>query len=353
MSARNLPAPMLPRRGQPAPIFRLAAAHVRAIATAGGTVEKAATALYGRDGAIELTRAASAPATIGDPAWAGAALRDLVGDLLQDTTTLSAAANLMQRGLKVSLDGIASLRIPGRLADPSLAAAWLVEGAPSPMRSPPLSAGPTLTPKKIGVLSAYTAEQAASSSIDVFVRQALVEATGLALDAAMFSSNPDGASPPGILTNAVSVTASTSGAGWALSSDLGSLVEGLSSVGGGAEPIIVAAPHQFASMHTWLSETTKFYPVFASTALPAGTVIAVERSSFVSSYDAVPEFSASLGATVHMESSAPTDLVVSGVAATPTKSFFQTDVIGLKMVLRAAWGLRNSQHVAIVEGVSW
>jgi len=349
MSARNLPAPMLRPRGLAAPIFRLAAATVRAFAS-GSTVDKAGRQLYGSDG---IERAASSPAQIGVPTWAGDATRDLVADLLQEATTLSAAANLMMRGLKVSLDGIASLRIPGRLADPTLAVSWLGEGAPAPMRAPPLIAGPTLRPKKIGVLSAYTREQAESSAIDVFIRQALTEAVGLALDAAMFSSAPEGAAPPGILTNAVSVTASTAGAGWALSSDIGALVEGLSSVGAGADPILVAAPHQYASMHTWLSETTKFYPVFASTALPAGTVIAVERSSFVSSYDPVPTFSTSIGAAVHFEDTTPTDIVHGGTASTPVKSMFQDDLIGLKMLLRTAWGLRNPAHVAIVEGVSW
>src|SRR5271167_867094 len=127
----------------------------------------------------------------------------MAGDLLQEATTLSAAANLMARGLRISLDGIASLRIPGRTSDPTLAAAWIDEGAPIPMRAPPLIAGPMLKPKKIGVLSAFTREQAESSSIDVFIRQALTEAVGLALDAAMFSSAPEGAAPPGILTSAV------------------------------------------------------------------------------------------------------------------------------------------------------
>lgn len=346
---RNPPAPMLRPRGQPAAIFRLAAATVRAFIS-GSTVEKAGRELYGRAG---VERAASSPATLGDPSWLGIIGHDVVGDLLQEATVLSAAANLMARGLKVSLDGIASLRIPGRLADPALAVSWIAEGAPAPMRAPPLIAGPTLRPKKIGVLSAYTREQAESSSIDVFIRQALTEAVGLALDAAMFSTAPEGAQPPGILTNAVSVTASTASAGWALSADIGSLVEGLSSVGAGAEPILVCAPHQYASLHTWTSEAVKFYPTFASTALPAGTVIAIERSSFVSSYDPTPDFSTSIGAAVHFESATPTDIVAGGTPATPVKSMFQDDLIGLKMLLRTAWNLRNPAHVSLVEGVSW
>ena len=157
LTRNNPPAPMLRGRGQAAPIFRQAAAVVRGFAT-NATVEKAGRDLYGRDGLA--TRAASTPATLGHASWAGVVGHDMVGDLLQGATTLSAAANLMARGLRVSLDGIASLRIPGRTADPTLATAWLDEGAPMPLRNPPLIAGPTLKPKKIGVLSAYTREQA-------------------------------------------------------------------------------------------------------------------------------------------------------------------------------------------------
>ena len=46
----------------------------------------------------------------------------MVSPLLQQITYLSAAASLIGRGVHVSLDGIASLRIPGRVFDPTAAA---------------------------------------------------------------------------------------------------------------------------------------------------------------------------------------------------------------------------------------
>lgn len=120
--------------------------------------------------------------------------------------------------------------------------------------------------------------------------------------------------------------------------------------GAGADPILICAPHQFAALHTWFSEATKFYPVFGSQALSAGTIVAIERSSFVSAYDPQPEFSLATGATVQMDDSTPaSDLLTQS----PVKSMYQTDLIGLKTVLRVAWGLRNPQHVAIVSGVTW
>ena len=56
---------------------------------------------------------------------------------------------------------------------------------------------------------------------------------------------------------------------------------------------------------------------------------------------------------VQGEDTTPTDIVSGGVIATPVKSFFQIDAIGLRMILRASWGLRNPAHVAIVENVTW
>jgi hypothetical protein len=55
-----------------------------------------------------------------------------------------------------------------------------------------------------------------------------------------------------------------------------------------------------------------------------------------------------------MEGTAPQDIVnAGGVAAYPTKSLFQTDLIALKLRLPASWGLRNPAQVAMVSGTNW
>jgi hypothetical protein len=68
----------------------------------------------------------------------------------------------------------------------------------------------------------------------------------------------------------------------------------------------------------------------------------------------VPRFEVGTGATIHMESATPADIVSpAGVPAAPTKSLFQIDVVGLRMTLMAAWGMRNPAHVAIVISYQW
>ena len=191
-----------------------------------------------------------------------------------------------------------------------------------------------------------------ADSIEEFTTAAIKEAAAALLDKKMFSTDAASATaPPGILLGATSVTASASSEAWAISSDIGALVGALATNGAGLEPVIIASPSQVAALKMW--KQPDFFPVLASVALAAGTVVAVEASSFVSGLDGIPEFSTSTGATLHMEDTTPTDIVTGGTAAHPVKNLFQTDLIGLKMILRASWGMRNAKHVAIVTGVTW
>jgi len=81
------------------------------------------------------------------------------------------------------------------------------------------------------------------------------------------------------------VTAATPGADTlAISIDVGNLIAALAAAGGGLEPVFVCAPQQAATLRFW--SQADFYDVFASLAVPAGTVIAIEKSSFVSGLDA-------------------------------------------------------------------
>jgi hypothetical protein len=354
-AARSIPTPM-PRSSsrRSSILYRAAACTLRSAAT-GMSPQKIARTLYPGDDSVQLVlRAASAPATITDPAWFGLISHDIIAsELIQKLTALSAAANLMQRGLKVDLTGKGSITVPGRLYDPSAAGAWIAEGQPIPLRQPSIAPGPKLVPRKLAVLTTYTHEMVEADSIEDFVTAAIREASAALLDQAMFSTNAgDATKPPGILVGATNVPPTSAAAPWAISSDIGSLVDALARAGGGLEPVIVAAPGQAASLRMWRQES--FYEIFASLALPAGTVVAVESSSFVSGLDGIPDFSTSIGATLHMEDTAPADIVgAGGTVAVPVKNLFQEDLIGLKMILRASWGLRNPAHVAIMEGTSW
>jgi Phage capsid family len=354
---RSLPAPLpraLPSRRTSSPLYKAAACVLRGAATA-TPPEKIAKSLYaGDDNVAAVIKAASTQADLTTPDWAGVLAHDVIAsELIQRLTALSAAANLMQRGLRVDLTGKGSITIPGRSFNPQTAGGWIAEGQPIPLRQPPIIPGPKLAPRTLAVLATFTSEMVMADSILEFTTAAITEAAAALLDQELFSTNAaSAAAPGGILAGAQSVPPSSASAVWAISSDVGALVEALANAGGGLEPVIVAAPAQAAALRMWRQET--FYDIYPSLALPAGTVCAVESSSLVSGLEGIPTFSTSTGATIHMEDTAPTDITGGTPSpATPVKSMFQTDVIALKMILRASWGMRNPAHVAVVSSVTW
>src|SRR5262245_49709575 len=89
------------RRARPAVyLYRAAAAHVHGLINH-ITPERAAKQLFGNDVVTaEVLRATSAMATTGSASWAGALAQTAVDDSVMALTTLSAAAGLIQRGLR-------------------------------------------------------------------------------------------------------------------------------------------------------------------------------------------------------------------------------------------------------------
>ena len=327
-------------------LFRAAAAHVRSHVT-NELPEKSATRLFGDDKVTGIILKGSVPpATIIDAGWAGALAAQAVDDTIMAMTSLSAGADLIARGTRVNMTGIAQLTVPGRVVSAAAAGSWIPEGQSIPVRSQAVTQGAVLEPRKLGIIAAMTSEIAMSSNVEAVTRALLSESAGLALDAAMFSANADdGAHPAGLLHNVTPITPTAGGDAAAFAGDVKQLVGALAAASGGRGPIIVAAAQQAASIK--VAAGPRFdVPVLPSSALANGTVIAVEASSFVSGFDTVPEFSTSNVALLHMEDTTPADW------GTPMKSMWQADSFALKMILKCAWAMR-APHVAWLQGATW
>jgi hypothetical protein len=136
--------------------------------------------------------------------------------------------------------------------------------------------------------------------------------------------------------------------------DLAALISALGERGAGLAPAIVAAPAQALaikfSVGPHFDVPVLSAPVLA-TASPSRTVLALETSSLVVGFDATPEFNVSRAGSLHMEDDLPRH-IVDGTPAMPVRSLFQTDALALRMLLRAAWGMRAS-HVAWTTNVNW
>jgi hypothetical protein len=328
-------------------LYRAAAATLRGYATK-VSAERVAKNLFPEDAVTPLVlKAATEPAKIGVLSWAGELARQAVEDAIMTSTTLSAAAGLFARGMRVDFAGAGSIRVPGRLVDESDAGAWIGEEQLIPVRPQRMTAGPVLQPRKLAVISSYTSEMVQSSNIEAVSRALIQEATALKLDATLFGTQPDDGTTPGGILNGITPITGTAGGGLnAMASDIGKLIVALAQAGAGAAPVIACNPMQ--GMALKVAVGVKFdVPVLQSSAIPAGTVIMVEPSSFVSAFGPEPEFFVSPYTLLAYDDTAPPDF--------PTgshKSLFQTDSTALKMILRAAWGMR-APHVAVVNGATW
>jgi len=283
--------------------------------------------------------------------------RVAIYDMLQSITSLSAAAEVISRGLKLNMDGIGTHRIPGRVVNSAQAGAWIAEGNPAPARAIAFTNAAILQPRRLSVLYAYSREQAESSDIEN-MKQTLGESSGLALDAAMFSANAgDASKPPGLLFGVVPLTPTaltgTTSPAQAAATDIGNLFAALAAQGAGKTAVLIASPPQ-AKRLEFVAGPKFSTDIIMSAVLPAGVVIALEVASFVSGFSAVPTFRVSSVSTYHAEDALPTQITGGTPSpAVPVRSLFQTDSIGLYMDLWAAWGLRAPGHAQWLSGTTW
>jgi hypothetical protein len=195
---------------------------------------------------------------------------------------------------------------------------------------------------------------AESSAIEQIARSMLTEAAGLALDSTMFDNNPaDATRPPGLLNGVTPLTATTGGGANAAATDIGNLLEALATNHGGKTPLFIMAPKEAAALKLFAGPHFD-YPVIVSASLAAGEIICLELASFVSAFDAAVEFDTVKAASFHYEDTSPTDITGGTPSpAVPVRSLFQSDLVGLRMIMRGAWGMRVAGHVAYIAGASW
>lgn len=349
MKADNKLALPLPRPAEH--VWRVAAAKVRGF-IAGLPVDAVLERDYPDDPVAPLIlRAATDPAKMSVPAWAGALAAHSVSSAIQEAVSMSMLRELLARGaLRVDLGRLGSVVVPGRSTTPADGGVWVGEGEPIPVREYTIL-GPTLRPHKVAVIVTFSRELSEASNIEEVLRALITEAAGPAMDVAILSTTAATATTPGgILAGLTPVAAAPSGAAYDnCAADLGALVGDLAARNGGANALIVAAPAQATAIKFFSSD----FAAVGSAGLADGTVVAIEPSSFAITAG-TPEFEVGTVAALHMEDTAPLDIAATAgpTLATPVKSLWQTDAIGLKMTFRADWAMR-APHVAYMESVSW
>jgi hypothetical protein len=306
-----------------------------------------------------LLRAASAPATLTDANWAsklaGTAVADVIASL---GPRKSAVSELVNRGLKISLDGYASVSVPSRLTVATDAGDWISEGSPFRVRRLDLT-GLLLSPYKIGVIIPFTeelAQYAIRDAADV-MRGLLEEAFALAIDAKVLSNVAAtvGLNPAGLLNGVSGISPSAGTGSAAFAADIRVLVAALAANGGGMDVIFIADPSTVAAIKAYAGSQWD-YTVLPSLAVGPKTIIAVEGGSFCSAISAAPTFDLTNQATLHMEDTAPQQISAVGTpptVAAPVRSLWQSATLALKATVGISFGMRATGHVQTITNVAW
>jgi hypothetical protein len=282
-----------------------------------------------------ILRAATSPLTIAQAP--GLTRVDLIDDLLVLVGKVSAAAQVLQSGLRLQFGTDAQIGVPLLETDASKVT-FVGEGQPIPvsMFSTKLA---SVTPHKLASILVLTSEMLGGSNAEVLVTEALRRSVGLSLDNALFDSMAASpARPAGLRYNIAALAGVTGGGGVeAMLGDLALLAAQVSAIG---EPMLVAGPGRAAKIKT-LAYGQLPYRVFGSSGVAETDVIAIAENG-VASVLGQPTFDGSQVAALHMSDTPSGD--ISG--AVPVRSMFQTDANAIKVRLDASWILRDQRALA-------
>src|SRR5262249_53481812 len=177
-----------------------------------------------------------------------------------------------------NFNGAAQINIPG-IAIPN--ADFVGEGAAIPVQIATTSAGPSLTPHKLAVLTSLTSEMMHNPNAEDLVKQVLIEATGPALDKVLLSTSASASDrPAGLLNGITPLTPAAAGQAKSevLVDDLQALATALAPVSGNGNIVLVASPDAAAALMMRLPAGVE-WPVLRSSSLAARSVIMVAANA--------------------------------------------------------------------------
>ena len=322
-----------------------------------------------------ITKSATVPADTVTSGWASQLVATSIQDFFAALLPNSVYPALAARGGKFSFGRSGIVSMPTRAATPTIAGSFVAQGAPIPVRQGAFSAI-TFTPKKMAVISTFTREIAEHStpSIDGLIRQAIVEDTAVAIDSVLLDATAATTTRPAGLKAGVAAVTATAGGGIAgLIGDIrgltGALITGTN--GNLRTPVWIMNPAdvlaasllpatagggEFPFKSELAGGTLQGYPVIQSSNVTADTMLLVDAADFVSVTGDTPRFDVSDQATLHMEDTTPLAIGTAGAPATvaaPARSLWQTDTIGVRMLLDLNWGLRRTGVVAWTQTMTW
>jgi len=335
--------------------------------------------VYGDDEALKAVfewaaKAATNPATTTLVGWAAELVQQMNIGFMETLMPKSVYPRLSAAGLGLSFGVNGKIVIPTRALTPTIAGSFVGEGMPIPVRQGAFTSQ-ALTPKKMAVITTWTREISEHSvpAIEGLLRNAIQEDTAISLDTVLLDSGAATLVRPAGILNGVTPLTPTAGGGFnALVGDIKQLSGALltSTKGNVRTPVYLMNPQQMNSIGLVAAPGAGTFPfrdevsrgnlggwsIIDSGTVPLGTVIALDAADFVSVGGDAPRFELSDQATLHMEDTAPADIVsgaAPGTPANPVKSMWQTDSIALRLILPINWTIRRLGMVQVINGVTW
>lgn len=330
-------------------------------------VEKVLEERYpGHEATAMLAKAAAPLATTGGSGFVAELVQSTWASFLDALRGKSIYPVLRDRGYGVSFDQAGTAYLPQLTAN-GANGSFFAEG--SPIRVGRITAAaPTFTSRKMGVIIPFSREAAkrATPALESVIRRAIIDDTAATLDGVLLDATGGDSVRPAGLLNGVAATAAGYGGGdhVAVKEDFKALLAPFISANAADSITVVMNPAQGLSISLmdgptnnagWFSEIAKRVNIVESTHATAGRLVAIRNSDFATATGDVPEFEVSNQATIHMEDSSPAEIVsaTGPTTANPVRSFWQTDSMGVRMVMDVSWKMARSGMVAWIDGTSY
>jgi HK97 family phage prohead protease/HK97 family phage major capsid protein len=318
-----------------------------------------------------ITRTATAPARTDTTGWAQELVTIAIGDFFDLLQPVSIYANLSSKGGRFTFGPNGVIAIPTRSSTPTLAGAFVGQGNPIPVKQGAFTAI-TLTPKKVGVISTFTREisEHSTPSIEQLIRDAIVADTANAIDAVLMDSNAATAIRPAGLGTGLSTQTANAGTDLAgVIADIKTMTNALftGTLGNVRSPVWIMPPGYANNISLATLSSTGVMPfrdeiaagrlagypmILSANTAPSDTIWLMDAADFISATGDTPRFDVSDQAVLHLEDTTPLDITTASVGTT-VKSLWQTDSIGIRMLLDINWAMRRTGMVYFMTGVNW
>lgn len=319
-----------------------------------------------------LARAEAAPAMTTVVGWAAELSQTTYADYVDLLYAKSVFRQLSGHALSLSFGNAGQISIPYRDALPSIAGSFVGEGMPIPVRQAGFRSQ-VLTRKKVAVITTFTREMSEASvpAIEGVLRAAIQEDTAGVIDNVLMDNVAADAIRPAGLLNGVTPIAATAGGDFnALVTDLKNLIGALlaATAGNLRDVVLLMNPQERLSASLKALPGVSVFPFMAdlsggrllghtvieSGGVPLGTIVAIDAADFVIVGGAAPRFEVSDQATLAMEDTDPQPIVGGTPSPAPVvRSLWQTDSLGLRLILPVNWAMRRADMIAAVSGVTW